>query len=479
MKAQFRILSGARIGQTEVHSRKEITVGRHPSCDFRFDPDQDLDVSTRHATIARSGNNWIVRDLQSRNGTLVNGHPIKTDTKLDDTDQIQFGKDGPKVEFRAVADSVADTPPAVFPHEVEGARLRPSSNARPTPEPVASPTTRSGAPSGGSTTQRIRVEVAKQTKKFRTVSLSLVAALLIAVGVFVVYNQLQERERKAEVAAIKASTDEALKTVQSQLRGLTEALQRSQTEVKQLQTELASAQASGNRAQIAQLSKRLDEANASLRNQQMAAQVDYRGINSANQRSVALIYAKFGPTEVYTGTAFAVRNTGLLVTNRHVVAGDDGTRRALDLALKFADSPQTFKATLVKLSPESDLAVVKVENLEGTVPVVRGINARSDTVQPGDPVAMIGFPLGVELPMGSDGATMVMKTSFGPGTVSKVLPDRLQIDGYSAQGASGSPIFDRNGEVIAVLYGGQEGTNGRVLYAVPASFVSKLLQSIN
>ena len=45
MKAQFRILSGSRSGQVEVHSRKEITVGRHPSCDFRFDPDKDLDVS--------------------------------------------------------------------------------------------------------------------------------------------------------------------------------------------------------------------------------------------------------------------------------------------------------------------------------------------------------------------------------------------------------------------------------------------------
>jgi serine protease Do len=182
---------------------------------------------------------------------------------------------------------------------------------------------------------------------------------------------------------------------------------------------------------------------------------------------------------VYTGTAFAVRDNGLLITNRHVVAGEDGTRRALDLALKFADSPQTFKATLVKLSPESDLAVVKVENLAGTVRTVRGINARSDTVQPGDPVAMIGFPLGVELPMGTDAGKMVVKTTFGAGTVSKVLPDRLQIDGYSAQGASGSPIFDRNGEVVAVLYGGQEGTNGRVLYAVPASYVTKLLQSLN
>jgi hypothetical protein len=33
--------------------------------------------------------------------------------------------------------------------------------------------------------------------------------------------------------------------------------------------------------------------------------------------------------------------------------------------------------------------------------------------------------------------------------------------------------------VIAVLFGGQEGTNGRVLYAVPAGYITKLLQSID
>jgi len=97
-------------------------------------------------------------------------------------------------------------------------------------------------------------------------------------------------------------------------------------------------------------------------------------------------------------------------------------------------------------------------------------------MQPGDPVALIGFPLGVELPQGNQGGREVAKTTLGLGTVSKVLPDRVQVDGYSAQGASGSPIFDRNGDVIAVLYGGQEGSNGRILYGVPASYISRLLQ---
>lgn len=114
MKAQFRILSGSRQGQTDVFSKAEIVAGRHPSCDLRFHPEQDLDVSSRHAMIVKSGTAWTLRDLQSRNGVLLNGHRIHADTRIDDTDQIQLGSGGPKIEFRAVADSVADTPPPVF-----------------------------------------------------------------------------------------------------------------------------------------------------------------------------------------------------------------------------------------------------------------------------------------------------------------------------------------------------------------------------
>ncbi|HUQ70424.1 MAG TPA: trypsin-like peptidase domain-containing protein, partial [Planctomycetaceae bacterium] len=437
MKAQFKVLTGARAGQTEVHSANEFSVGRHASCDMRFHPDDDLDVSTRHALIARSGSGWVVRDLQSRNGTYVNGHRINGDTKLSETDQVRFGLNGPTIEFRTVPDSVIDTPKAVF-TSAAGAPLRPSSGFRPTPASAATGPARATA---GSTTQRIRVEVARQTKKMRAVTMLLILVLLLAVGGFYAYNRTEGIRRAAEVAAVKSSTDEALRAVKEQLADITAALQRSQGEVKGLQEELAAAKSSGNRSQIAELSRRLDEASFTLRHQQAAAQVDYRSINAANQRSIAIIYVKFADDSVFTGTAFAVRREGLLVTNRHVVAGEDGTRRAVDLAIRFADSPQVFKATVVKLAPDADLAVVKVENLLGAVPTIRGVNNKPESVQAGDPVALIGFPLGVELPMGSEAGREVAKTSFGAGAVSKVLPERLQIDGYSAQGASGSPIF--------------------------------------
>ena len=60
-----------------------------------------------------------------------------------------------------------------------------------------------------------------------------------------------------------------------------------------------------------------------------------------------------------------------------------------------------------------------------------------------------------------------------------MLSDLVQIDGYGAQGASGSPIFDRHGQVVSILYGGEPGSSGRIVLSVPSNFALALLNSQN
>lgn len=73
-----------------------IVAGRQPDCDLVL-PDQT--VSRRHAEIGdQSGNGvYMVRDLESRNGTLVNGSEI-TEHRLQDGDRIAIGST--VMEFR-------------------------------------------------------------------------------------------------------------------------------------------------------------------------------------------------------------------------------------------------------------------------------------------------------------------------------------------------------------------------------------------
>jgi S1-C subfamily serine protease len=69
----------------------------------------------------------------------------------------------------------------------------------------------------------------------------------------------------------------------------------------------------------------------------------------------------------------------------------------------------------------------------------------------------------------------VVKTSLTAGTVSKLLPNVVQVDAYASHGSSGSPIFDANGWVIGIVYGGDPQSEGRNTYAVPSSRLVSLL----
>lgn len=65
-------------------------IGRHPSCTFAL---HDLKVSSRHATITRTGRgDFMLEDLQSTNGTRVNGFPVTSPRVLRDGDKIFVGE---------------------------------------------------------------------------------------------------------------------------------------------------------------------------------------------------------------------------------------------------------------------------------------------------------------------------------------------------------------------------------------------------
>jgi S1-C subfamily serine protease len=469
MKPKLRIVSGARAGYTEVFAGPEISIGRHASCTLRFDAEQDLDVSARHAVIGRKGDRWYVRDIGSRNGTFVNGHRIREDSTLHDTDHIALGPNGPVVEVRLVADAIPD---GVVTDAAVPTAMRPINPPR---------TTAQTTPPRESTTQRVRVEVGRQTRRLRLLSGGLVVTLVAVGGGLTYSNWRQEQRRAAEVAALEARTDSivraaevAVASLRGELEGLATRLRESQGTVTRLQRDLTQARQHGSDEEINRLTRQLEAASQNLLYQQAAARVDFAAISRENQRAVALIWIRFGASEVYSGTAFAVRADGYLITNRHVVAGEDGTRRPTQIAVRFADSRQTYPARIAALSENADLAIIKVD-IPGGVPTVRALNARPDTLVQGDPVALIGFPLGMDLPMTGE----VARTSLLAGTVSKSLRDVLQVDGYGAEGASGSPIFDEAGAVVGILYGGAPESRGRIVFGVPSSFALELLERLD
>ncbi|MEQ8457147.1 MAG: trypsin-like peptidase domain-containing protein [Sandaracinaceae bacterium] len=87
---------GAHTGRVLELDRDVIRLGRLPDNEVAFDPHADLDASGRHAEIRRESGAWVLVDVGSRNGTLVRGQPVTRHT-LTDGDEIEFGVGGPRV----------------------------------------------------------------------------------------------------------------------------------------------------------------------------------------------------------------------------------------------------------------------------------------------------------------------------------------------------------------------------------------------
>ncbi len=460
MKAQFKFLSGARAGEVEAFGKAYIGVGRHPLSDVRFDAERDLDVSSRHASITRGAGGFVLKDLGSKNGTFVNGKRVAADVLLRDGDIIAFGDKGPALEFHVVDAGEAapsEAGAADLARRSSAPRESFAASAAPAPAPVAPPRRSSTA-----------VRFAQEVAHLRRTTKLLFGALVLAFALFGFLQWKGGRDRAHDRAQF-----------QNQLQSLNDALTQSRQEVSRLDRELVAASRVGDDSTLTRLRAELDAAEHRYRSIVGAAAVDYRGISQKNQDAVALVLVDFGASEVFSGTAFAVDSQGTLVTNKHVLVGEEADRTPQRIAVKFSGSKQWFPGRMVGVSSKWDLGVVKVD-IKGGVPRVAGIAREAHAVQRGDPVAIIGFPLGVDLPMeGGQGVNAVADPTLTAGTVSKVLDSLVQVDGYGAPGSSGSPIFDRDGRVVAVLYGGNRESGGKIIFSIPAYFVVDYLKSLN
>jgi len=101
----IRHLSGSKANQVEefpLNHFNEVIFGRDPSSSVKYDPDRDDLVGRQHARIApdpKDATQFIVSDLNSRNGTYVNKQRITESTRIVPGDAIQLGPGGPEFQF--------------------------------------------------------------------------------------------------------------------------------------------------------------------------------------------------------------------------------------------------------------------------------------------------------------------------------------------------------------------------------------------
>jgi pSer/pThr/pTyr-binding forkhead associated (FHA) protein len=83
------IVEGGNKGETIPLDGGPLLIGRGNDAAIRLDDDY---VSTRHARIASSGDQWFVEDLGSTNGTYVGTSRISQATTLQVGTQVRIGK---------------------------------------------------------------------------------------------------------------------------------------------------------------------------------------------------------------------------------------------------------------------------------------------------------------------------------------------------------------------------------------------------
>jgi S1-C subfamily serine protease len=187
----------------------------------------------------------------------------------------------------------------------------------------------------------------------------------------------------------------------------------------------------------------------------------------------------------YTGTGFVV-DKGVIATNKHVVrpwATDPmaqiimqqggGFKPRLDALKAFFPSIQKpFALKELKTSERYDIALCEFDEGDAALPVLP--LDTTDLPSIGEPVALLGYPTGVDgllqriedeserrtimrehgesaegLAVGLAGRALIRPLTT-TGSVTDSLPGRIVHSAQTTEGGSGSPMFNREGKVIAI-----------------------------
>lgn len=148
------------------------------------------------------------------------------------------------------------------------------------------------------------------------------------------------------------------------------------------------------------------------------------------------------------GTGIVLSSDGVVITNRHVVSGNDVSISIVDSAGRLYDD-----VDILAIDPRDnyDVAFLKINGVNDLVPAKLG---DSSIMQIGDLVVAIGYALGeFENTVTSgiiSGLGRPVTASDGSSGSTESLTNLFQTDAAINAGNSGGPLLNSNGEVIGI-----------------------------
>ncbi len=166
------------------------------------------------------------------------------------------------------------------------------------------------------------------------------------------------------------------------------------------------------------------------------------------------------------GSGWVARD-GLVVTNAHVVAGQD------DTTVQLGGEGESLDADAVWYDPRNDLAILRAPDLGGA-PRLR---MKADA-EPGTSTAVLGFPedgpYDVQPARLGQTANVLTQDAYGRGPVQRSI---TSLRGLVRRGNSGGPVVDGAGRVVATVFAAATGRR-RTGYGVPDAVVRDALRRV-
>lgn len=178
------------------------------------------------------------------------------------------------------------------------------------------------------------------------------------------------------------------------------------------------------------------------------------------------------------GSGVVVDGRGYVVTNNHVISEAAASPSKFKMRVVFNDGKEV-PANLVGRDPKTDLAVLKVDNVDNLTVARFG---DSNTLRVGEEVVAVGAPLGLRstVTTGIISALNRPVPLSGEGSDTDTVIDAVQTDASINHGNSGGPLINMNSEVIGINTAGKSLSDSAsgLGFAIPVNEVKQTVETL-
>jgi serine protease Do len=517
-RLMFVYLSGTEKGKTRIFTQDHVTLGTSDACDLKLVPEEggSLSEGVLADIYDDEGAFHITPRVEPSNSKItINGEELPEDQTgaghiLRDGDTIHFGHglSSASVLFQVMPENFSATHPArrnvADVDRILGQSVHPLTATLFVKELTAS----------------LWTEIPRKAKLTGLTLVSVISLLILGVIAFALVTLIRntnKTDRLGEhIAAVQGQRDQDQELIRKQQQEI-ERLREVSDQTRRFTQKIAEQYSAGVCLIVGSYTF-VERGSGRVLRYETADRVSEMPVDKEGNLQ-ASVDGSGPPVQIdYTGSGFVVEE-GVIATNKHVVQPwvtdqmaqiilhQGGLAPRLDALEAFFPSRQApFDLRVAATSPRYDVALCKFDQGDAALPVFPLSNDDPNSII-GEPVVLLGYPTGVDgllqrieeaerreiLKTHGQSAIEVanglaarglIRPLTTTGTISDALPGRIVHSAQTTEGGSGSPIFDRDGHVIAInsaILATVEGNQsfGGSNFGVPIKAASDLLQTLD